>query len=270
MKLDTLRKLQFDDGSFGPFHSMSSNGAMTTERALRRFYYLNLTSDHEIVRKTLKYVSECLDRDTIIPDRREMAIHWDAFCDLMFSSWLFLFSCHSSKVKEVRLQWISILEQSIVNGTFDKKKYSEVYRYYIKQLNSWERVINPASFYVVVLVKDGLSEAAKKSYLDYMMQQGIYYIYDKPLNRLPEKFGTKTSFEYLEAIRLVLPYTKDKEELLFIKEWIDKQIYQIDEVMLYIKADGMMFPRLSENWRKKKSKQDDIASYLMGFSKILA
>lgn len=270
MKLDTLRKLQFDDGSFGPFHSMSSNGAMTTERALRRFYYLSLTSDHEIVRKTLKYVSECLNRDTIISDRREKAIQWDAFCDLMFSSWLFLFSCHSSKVKEVRELWISILEESIVNGTFDKRKYNEVYRYYIKRLNTGERAINPASFYVVVLVRDGLNEAAKKSYLDYIMQQGIYYIYDRPLNRLPEKFGTKNSFEYLEAIRLILPYTKEKGELLFIKEWIDKQIYQIDEVMPYVKADGMIFPKLAENWRKKKSKQDDITSYLEEFLKILA
>lgn len=269
MKLNALINMQLDDGSFGPFHSMSSSGTMTTERALRRFYHLNLTSEQEVVKKTLDYVLNCLNGDTIISDRREKVIHWDFFCDLMFSAWLFLFSCESSRVTEVRRQWITMLEESIVNGAFDKRNYEEVYRQHVKRLDNHERAITPTSFYVVVLVRDGLSKIAKKSFFEYTMQQGIYYISDKPLTKLPENFGTKNSFNYLEAIRLIKPYTEEKEALLFVKEWLDKQVSQMDEIIPHIKTDGIIFPKYAEDWRNKQSKRKDIIKYLEKFTRLL-
>lgn len=270
MTLNTLSRLQLEDGSFGPFHSMSSNGIMTTERALRRFYFLNLTPKHEVVKKALTYVHKCLHREIIISDRPEKVIHWESFCDLMFSAWLLLFSFPSSKANEVRSQWISILEKSIVNGAFDPSQYNQVYCHYIKPLHSGERAISPASFYVVALVKNGLNKGTTKAYFEYIMQQGVYYIYDKPLHALPEIFGSKDSFSYLEAIRLVLPYAIEKEDLSFVKEWVEVHFRQIDQVARCIKTDGLIFPKLAENWRSKKAKQMDINNYFIEFLELLA
>ena len=65
MKIEELALKQNDDGSFGHFHSMSYDNFLTTEKALRRFYFLKLDKDIPIVRKTLEYVKKCLDKELI-------------------------------------------------------------------------------------------------------------------------------------------------------------------------------------------------------------
>ena len=51
MKIDYLALMQNPDGGFGRFHSMNSDNWITTEKALRRFLFLNLDKDYPIVKK---------------------------------------------------------------------------------------------------------------------------------------------------------------------------------------------------------------------------
>lgn len=51
MKIDYLALMQNPDGGFGRFHSMNSDYSITTEKALRRFLFLNLDKDYPIVKK---------------------------------------------------------------------------------------------------------------------------------------------------------------------------------------------------------------------------
>lgn len=51
MKIDYLALMQNPDEGFGRFHSMNSDNSITTEKALRRFLFLNLDKDYPIVKK---------------------------------------------------------------------------------------------------------------------------------------------------------------------------------------------------------------------------
>ena len=53
MNIKELEAVQYLDGSFGRFHSMSSDNQITTEKALRRFLVLGLNKDNKVVNKCL-------------------------------------------------------------------------------------------------------------------------------------------------------------------------------------------------------------------------
>ena len=98
MKIDYLALMQNPDGGFGRFHSMNSDNSITTEKALRRFLFLNLDKDYPIVKKTIEYLKKCLYKEILLPDRREKVLNWDVFEDLMFSAWLNVFKVNDEKV----------------------------------------------------------------------------------------------------------------------------------------------------------------------------
>lgn len=260
MKIDELEKIQNSDGSFGTFHSMSSNSSMTTEKALRRFFFLGLTKDVYIVERCLDYVRKCLYKKLIIPDRREKVINWDVFEELMFSAWLNLFQVEDKLVKSVQLTWKRVIENSIINGEFVVSEYKHQYRLIFGPKGL--REISPANFYMVCILKDVLENDASRAYFNFIMRKGIYYIYDKNLYELPAVFDSKDTISYLIAIKLISSFSREKSNLEFIEEWIvENRDNDGNYYMENIKADGVVFP-LSNNWRKKDAKISDINKFM--------
>jgi len=259
MKIEDLAKIQNPDGGFGRFHSMSSDSSITTEKALRRFWFLNLNKNHPIVSKSLEYVRKCLYKEIVIPDRREKVINWDVFEELMFSSWLNLFEVEDEKVVSIQLKWKSVIEKSIIDDKFDYTEYKKQYRLMFG--NKGLREISPSSFYMVCLLKNILIPSAKKAYFQYLMEKGIYYIYDKNLYDLPKEFDSKNTISYLIAIKMVADYAGENE-LAFVKNWLYKNRNRNNEwEMKNIKPDGIVFP-LSENWRTNENKKNDIDRFV--------
>jgi hypothetical protein len=127
--------------------------------------------------------------------------------------------------------------------------------------NKGLREISPSSFYMVCLLKNILIPSAKKAYFQYLMEKGIYYIYDKNLYDLPKEFDSKNTISYLIAIKMVADYAGENE-LAFVKNWLYKNRNRNNEwEMKNIKPDGIVFP-LSENWRTNENKKNDIDRFV--------
>lgn len=260
MKIDYLMSIQNPNGSFGQFHSMSNTSKLTTEMALRRFYFLNLDKEIPIVDKCLDYVIKCLYKEIVIPDRREKVINWDVFEELMFASWLNLFYINDNKVNQIQSIWVDVIEKSFINNEFNIEEYKKQYRSTFGKQGLKE--INPASFYMVCLLKNKLSKGASEAFFQYVMKNGIYYICGNNLFDLPNIFDRKYTINYLNAIKLISPYSIQKEELNFVRDWIHKNQSQDGYWhMANLKADGIIFPR-SNDWRNKMNKLNDIKAFI--------
>lgn len=261
MNVELLKRYQYEDGSFGPFHSMSTNGLMTTERALRRFYHLSLSKDHELVKSTLNYVIDCLEGKKAIPDREEKVIDWHIFKELMFASWLTIFNVSHEKVNIIKDKWKKVIESSITNYIFSDSLYEENFQRFFGKRKPSERIINPTTFYPVNLLVNYLSEDASEAYFDYIMKTGIYYIYDKNLLTLPSEFDSKQNISYLEVIRLASFYANNKSKLDFVRKWILSNQASDGNWYVNIKPDGIIFP-YSSSWRKKEDKLRDFKCFM--------
>lgn len=260
MKIENLAQIQNQDGGFGRFHSMSYEMPITTEKALRRFLFLNLDKEEPIVKKTLNYVKKCLHKEITIPDRKEKVINWNAFTELMFSSWLTIFQVKDEKVLMIQDIWKNIIEASIIDNKFDINEYKKQYK--LVYGNVGVREIDPGSFYMVCLLKNLLNDTAKKAYFNYIMERGIYYIYGKNLYQLPSVLASKATIYYLLAIKLISSYTTSEDDLHFVKKWIEANksvdgYWQMDN----LKPDGIIFPQ-SDNWRKRENKIKDINEFM--------
>ncbi|HHU81309.1 MAG TPA: hypothetical protein GXZ35_08325 [Acholeplasmataceae bacterium] len=266
MKIEYLASIQNIDGGFGRFHSMSSDRSITTEKALRRFWLLNLNKDNPIVNKCLNYVKKCLYKEIIIPDRREKVINWDVFEELMFSCWLNLFQIEDEKVSSIKQKWKDSIEQSVIDNKFDYTEYKKQYRLIFG--NQGLREISPSNFYVVSLLTNTLCPPVKRAYFKFVMEKGIYYIYNNNLYELPLIFDSKNTIYYLLAIKFIAPFSKEND-LNFVKEWLDnnrtsKEMWEMPN----LKPDGIVFPT-SENWRRSDNKISDINTFINDVFSIL-
>lgn len=57
-------------------------------------------------------------------------------------------------------------------------------------------------FYPISIVSDCLDEKTEQALVDYILDCGIYYIYDNKLSVLPECFESKEASRYLAAIEM--------------------------------------------------------------------
>lgn len=263
MTLEKIKTLQKEDGSFGPFHSMSKTSSITTEKILRRLYFLKVDKSNEVLNKTLKYVKKCLYREIEIPDRREKVTHWDVFLDLMFSSWLITFGYEDSKVNENINRWVHVISSSIENNEFNFDKYKENFEAEFGKLKSGMRAIDPTNYYMVTLLNGRLNQNDSIAYFNYILKRGIYYIFGENLQNIPETFSNSKTIYYLYAIKLASVYNKNSRFLLKVKDWINNNknsdgYWYFDN----LKPDGVIFP-FSINWKKKQNKLDDVKEYLL-------
>lgn len=262
MKIEDLINYQKEDGSFGPFHSMSKNSQITTEKALNRFFYLGLDKNNPIVEKTLSYVRKCFHGDLEIPDRKEKVMQWNVFEKLMFGTWLVIFKKEDEDVRKLQSIWRDLIKESISEGKFNLDLYKTNYQRAFGRLKAGQRVIDPTSFYMVNFLRNQLDDYTSMAYFEYVMEKGIYYIYDKNLHDLPKVFDHKNTIYYLIAISLAAPYTRDKGSLNFVKEWLlNNQAQDGLWHMKNLKSDGIIFPT-SSSWRAKESKLNDINNFI--------
>lgn len=260
MTIEKLIEKQQQDGSFGMFHSMSQDNSITTEKALRRFLFLDLDKKIPIVQKTIEYLKKCLYHEITIPDRREKVINWDAFEELMFSAWLNLFKVEDCTVYKVQLVWKKVIEDSVIDNQFSMEEYKKQYRctFGVKG----QREIDPSSFYMASLLVNQLSPKAKQAYFHYLMEQGIFYIYGNPLTEVPVLFDSKNTIYYLIAIKIVSSYASNKEDLKFILDWLEQnKSLDGDWHMTNLKPDGIVFP-ISNNWKHHQDKLKDINQFI--------
>lgn len=255
--------LQNEDGTWGNcFHSMAvptERYPLTTEQALRRLKILGFTIEDTAIRKAVDCMCACLRKERKIDDYWEKTIDWELYTQLMLSTWIKIYDPENELAVEFAGKWAAVIEATFESGEADSDAYREAYIRKFGSNTKAPREVDFSTFYVISLLKGMLTDETERRMLDYVIAhpKGIYYIYDKPLNRPPDNFKSRQASCYLGAIELLADYKTAKEKLGFVVDWLEQFKDENGQWDMGAKAkDDVYFP-LSDSWRKGEYRKED-------------
>jgi hypothetical protein len=255
-----LIEMQLEDGSWGYFHTLYYDKKLpiTTEQALRRLEILGFTFEDEPIKKTVKYMHNCLIGKITYPDREERFPNWKIGRDFVLATWIRIFTLNDNAANDLAQKWTEIINKAFSNNKYDHELYKETYRkaFGIKTVHE-----NIAIFYLISMITNLLDKNIEKSYFKHILENdnGIYYIYDKKLTVTPNKFISKETNRYLRAIELLAKFNNPecKKQLKFIVKWLKENMIRNNEWDMGKESkDGINFP-LSDSWKTEENRIKD-------------
>ena len=258
-----ILKLQNEDGTWGnQFHSLalpSKRYPLTTEQALRRMKILGFTIEDESIQRSVNCMVSCLRGERKIDDYFEKGHDWDLFTKLMLATWIREFDSDNEEAISFAKHWANVIEQAFVSGAYNHATYLSAYKNEFDSIPKGGRETDFVDFYHLNLIQVMLSEKTEECLLEYVINKpdGIYYIYSKPINRVPEAFASIETSRYLAAIEILSGFKPAKEKLRFVVTWLEKNRDANGQWDLGTKVkDGIYFP-LSDLWRKEETRKAD-------------
>ena len=256
-------ELQNDDGTWGQtFHTLSQPNKrypLTTEQALRRLKVLGFTINDAPIRKAVDCMILCLHGERKIDNYWEKTHNWELFTQLMLSTWVRIFEPDNELALKFAKRWSNIIDKAFESGTYNDDTYINAYICEFSSKPKGARETDFSDFYHVHLLQDILSEKTENQFLDYIITKtnGIYYVYNKPLDKLPNVLASKEASWYLSAIEILSGYKLAKEKLSFVVDWLKNNTDENGQWDLGIKAkDNVYFP-LSDSWIKDEYRKAD-------------
>lgn len=250
------------EGMWGNFHTLSQpvrGKPITTEQAIRRLRILGFTRNDEPVQTVLERMCQCVSGERKIDDYYEKTHDWSLFEKLMLSAWIRIFEPENEIAAKVAGQWSEIAEKAFRSGRYDRQDDMEAFamQFGRKPKSGFETGFG--MFYHAALLQGALKPETEALLLDYYLSrpEGIYYIYDRPLNVLPEPFASRQTGRYLAAIEVLADYRQAGEKLRFVADWLDsnKDGQGRWDLGTDVK-DGIYFP-LSDSWRSPDARKAD-------------
>lgn len=252
--------LQWDDGSWGQFHSMSqlSSSVMTTEYALRRLLILGLDKNDEPIKKVFEYMEKYLLRELDLRDYKEKKHDWDLLTRLFVSTWMLIIDPSNVLATEIAKDWAKIITYAFSKEEYDQEYYKEAY-YEVHKSSKDKFMWGFQNFYVVSLLSKFLSSDTESKFLDYIIssEKGIYYIYDGSLKSPPNNYCSKQSSRYVSAFELLSNYHLISTKCKHVIKWINENssgdgFWDMGQTV----KDKIYFP-LSNSWRKAINRKID-------------
>ena len=253
--VDQILSQRREDGLWGNFHTLScpvTGKNYTTEQAIRRLYYLGYTAEDEVIQRVLKRIEQCIKGELDIDNYSEKKHDWVFFEKLMLAAWLRIFEPQNETALEVAYQWAQIVEKAFASGSYSVADDIAAFTQWKGRKPKSGLETGFGMFYHAALLPGVLSPKTEDLFLDYYLSKpdGMYYIYDKPLNQLPEVFASRKSSCYIAAIEVLFRYDLAKEKLTFVIDWINANRNENGKWDFGEKAkDGVYFP-LSDRWDK--------------------
>jgi len=264
--VEPIEKLQWEDGSWGRFHSMSSelSSSLTTEQALRRLFNLGFDRSRDSIGQALRYMKKFLKGEVRLRDRREKKHDWDLLTKLFVSAWILIFEPDNREAGDFADSWAGIISHAFSgkgrdgNPGYDDKLYNEAYREILKP-ETGKYIWGFRNFYVVSILKGRLPEKTESKFLDSILtsEKGIYYIYGRPLCSFPENFRSKESLGFINAYELLSGYRLFPRKTGNFRNWLEKNsedngFWDMGKAV----KDNYVFP-LSESWRREINRKID-------------
>ncbi len=258
--VNDIVSLQWEDGSWGQFHSMSqfSKSVITTEQAIRRLLILGLDKDDQPIQKAFNYMEKYLLRELDLRDYKEKKHDWDLLTRLFVATWMLIINPSSHLAAKIAKDWAEIITYAFSKDTYNHEYYKEAY-YEIHKSPKNKYMWRFKNFYVVALLPGYLSNNIESKFLDYIInsEQGIYYIYDKCLNVLPHKFSSKEGSRYINAYEILSRYSLARSKSQHFIGWINENkcedgFWDMEKLV----KDKMHFP-LSNSWRRVINRRID-------------
>lgn len=263
-----------EDGMWGNFHALSSpvkGRPITTEQAIRRLHRLGYTIEDEVIKNVVERMVLCITDRQKIDNYFEKTHDWQLFEKLMLSAWIRIFEPQNPYALEVARGWADIAEKAFASGTYCREDDIEAFTQQQgrKPRSGFETGFG--MFYHAVLLQGVLTPKTERMFLDYYLSKpdGMYYIYDRPLNQVPEEFVSKGASCYLAAMEVLEGYETAKEKLSFVVEWLNDNKDENGQWDFGPKAnDGVYFP-LADSWRKAEDRKRDCTERVNRFLKRL-
>lgn len=256
-----ILSLQDEEGKWGYFHSLSqdSKTPLTTEQALRRLEILGYTMEDECIQKAVGYMGECLAGKKEIPDRREKLHNWDIFTSMILAAWICRFTDRHALANETAGKWGEIVTRAFAEGEYSRERYVKAYHAILGMEPKGGRLMDFVQFYAVSMLPGRLDPKTEEAVVQYILDKpdGIYYVYDRPVNQVPADFESRQASRYLGALELLARYPSGKKHLGFAVKWLEanRQPNGRWDMGRSVK-DGVYFP-LSEDWRKRERREAD-------------
>ncbi|WP_346870550.1 hypothetical protein [Clostridium sp. UBA5119] len=253
-------QLQWNDGSWGQFHSMSqsSQSSITTEQALRRLLILGLDKNDEVIQRAIIYMEKYLNGELTLRDREEKKHNWSMLTRLFVATWILIFDSTNDLAKGIAKDWSRIITHAFLEDEYNHNAYKEAY-YDIHKSSKEKYLWGFENFYVVSILNGMLSSPIESKFLDYIMesQNGIYYIYDRCSKIPPSSFYSKIASRYINVHELLSNYTGAKPKLQYFVEWVNDNISEDGFWdMGQLVKDNIQFP-LSNSWRDHVNRKID-------------
>jgi hypothetical protein len=266
--INQIVDLQHEDGSWGCFHTLSQPTKaqpMTTEQALRRLRILGLTKDDEPIARAIAYMERNLKQPfpTVFHEKKHDS---KTYGDLMLATWIRLFDPENEAALKIARKWANIINAAFQSGCYSNERYVSAFETEFIKLNPKAGCLASfVVFYQLALLPGLLKKDIENAMLDYVISHasGIVYIYNEPLNILPEMFASRKAGCYLSAIELLAAYDSAPEKLGFVADWLLAN--RDDDGMWDMGAaakDGIHFP-LSDSWRKPEDRKRDSTARVM-------
>ena len=249
-----------EDGLWGNFHTLSCpvpGKSYTTEQAIRRLYYLGYTANDEVIQTVLRRMEQCVKGELAIDGYSEKKHDWPFFEKLMLSAWLRIFEPQNETALEVAYQWAQVVEKAFSSGSYSREDDISAFTQWKGRKPKSRFEIGFGMFYHAALLVGVLSPKTEDLFLEYYLSKpdGMFYIYDQPLNQPPEIFSSRSSSRYLAAIEVLNRYGQSEEKLNFVRDWLYANQEENGQWDFGEKAkDNVYFP-LSDIWSKEKELQ---------------
>lgn len=134
------------------------------------------------------------------------------------------------------------------------------------------RLIDFVNFYPVSLLAGCLDEKTEAAFLEYILnnETGIYYIYDSKVYTLPGVFESKKASLFLGAAELLSKYKTGKIKLRFVVDWLESNKNSYGRWDMGNTVNDKVYFPLSDNWRKKETREDDCTERITNLIKALS
>lgn len=258
--------LQWEDGSWGRFHSMNTtdNSDFTTEKAIRRLLNLGLDKHDLPIIKAVNYMESYLKDELDLRDHKEKKHDWKLLTRLFASTWLLRIDSSNQLALAEARKWADVVSRAFADEEFNNDEYIKVYDEILKPEKN-KKYWFIENFYIVSILKGLLDDTTKSYFIKHILNsnKGIYYIYDGNLAELPNmssipsEFKSKATDRYLTAIDLLLDYECKDDVFTRLVNHLESKL---DDDSLWDMGksvkDKMIYP-LSNSWRKELNRKID-------------
>lgn len=255
---------QYEDGSWGRFHSMDSSikgrKFKTTESALLRAKDIGLSKEDAMVSKAVNLLEGYIVGTIPLPDRIE--VHKDGgksfirSIPFMASSDICMFYPDNDQIQPCREICVTQLQKSFVGDEFDENTWKGLNRE-LKGI-----CLDASSIYPLRLLQkeNCISEELQKQFLSYIWnrKEGIYYISDyAPSVRFSAESKDFTRWLYaLETLSGFSLFTQFMKEDVYSALILETNKLINDEVN--VPSSNYVVGKYTENQRNSKARKNDL------------
>ena len=245
--------MQHPDGSWGCFHTLrgDSDTPMTTEMALLRLELLGYTAEDKCIKRAIAHMETLLHTGEL-PEGKERTSDFETFVVLIVAARIRRFTDQCESANEIAGKWAQVITKAFSSGTYSQTDYNACYTQVFGRKPKGGRLIDFVNFYHLSILPGMLDKQTESLMLDYVLshEDGIYYVYENRLDKVPDEFQSKQASRYLAAIELLARYESGKDKLPFAYDWL-KANQQTEGTwdMGAAAKDGVYFP-LSDRWDK--------------------